>query len=160
MFTIRPATEGDLPRILKIYAHARSFMVQSGNATQWVNGYPQPELLTQDIAEKQLYVLCKDEYIHGVFVFFIGEDPTYLNMEGGSWRTDAPYGVIHRIASDGSGGIFPAALAFCRNRIGHIRIDTHRDNLPMQHVLDKAGFSRRGTIHLSDGSPRIAYDLI
>ena len=160
MLAIRLATENDLPIILKIYAHARRFMAQSGNPTQWADGYPQRELLTQDISENQLYVLCEGEPIRGVFVFFIGEDPTYSHMDGGSWRSTSPYGVIHRIASDGTGGIFPAALAFCRSQIGHIRIDTHRDNLPMQRVLGKAGFSRRGTIYLADSSPRIAYDLL
>ena len=160
MLAIRPATENDLSRILKIYAHARRFMAQSGNPTQWADGYPQPELLMQDIAENQLYVICEGEIIRGVFVFFIGDDPTYSHMDGGNWRSSAPYGVIHRIASDSTGGIFPIALDFCRSRIRHLRIDTHRDNRPMQHILDKAGFSRRGTIYLANGCPRIAYDRI
>lgn len=37
---IRHAAESDLPRILEIYDIARQFMRQSGNMTQWINGYP------------------------------------------------------------------------------------------------------------------------
>lgn len=155
---IRPAEQADMTEILKIYEYARAFMVANGNPTQWRDGYPRQELLETDIALNRLYVVEQDNRICGVFVFFIGDDPTYAYIEG-SWRSTEPYGVIHRIAGIG-GGIFPAALAFCRSKISHMRIDTHGNNKPMQHVVAKAGFSPRGTIYVEDGSPRIAYDLL
>lgn len=155
---IRPAQPADLEQILKIYEYARRFMAENGNPTQWHSGYPKRELLELDISLGRLYAVTRDGGICGAFVFFVGDDPTYSYIEG-SWRSDAPYGVIHRIAGIG-GGIFTAALAFCRGRISHLRIDTHHDNKPMQHVVEKAGFSRRGTIYVEDGSARIAYDLI
>jgi hypothetical protein len=31
----------------------------------------------------------------------IGKDPTYAVIENGNWLNDEPYGVIHRIASNG-----------------------------------------------------------
>ena len=155
---IRRAEPADMEAILRIYEQARAFMAANGNPTQWRNGYPSKELLEQDIALERLYVVEQADQICGVFVFFIGDDPTYSYIEG-SWRSTAAYGVIHRIAGSG-GGIFGAALDFCRGRIAHIRIDTHADNKPMQHVVEKAGFSRRGIIYVEDGSPRIAYDLL
>lgn len=157
---IQQASIQDMDSILGIYARARDFMAASGNPNQWKDGYPGRELLTGDIRKEELYVVKDGERICGVFFFHIGEDPTYGYMENGGWRSNDPYGTIHRIASDGSGGIFPACLNFCRNKIGHIRIDTHHDNKPMQHVVEKYGFSRRGIIYVQDGSPRIAYDLI
>ena len=60
----------------------------------------------------------------------------------------------------GGGGVFAAALEYCSGVIGHLRIDTHADNKPMQHVVEKAGFSKRGIIYVEDGTPRIAYDRI
>lgn len=153
---IRLAREADLNRILEIYEIARQFMRENGNPTQWNNGYPQPNLLEEDIRLNRLYVVEADNEIKGVFVFFIGADPTYTYIEG-NWRSDTPYGVIHRIAGVG-GGIFPAALEFCLSQISHMRIDTHENNKPMQHVVEKAGFSRRGIIYVEDGTPRIAYD--
>lgn len=159
-YLIRQAAAEDMDSILCIYARARDFMTASGNPTQWKDGYPGRELLTEDIRKGELYVVENKERICGVFFFHIGEDPTYGYMENGTWRSNDPYGTIHRIASDGSGGIFPVCLEFCRSKIHHIRIDTHHDNKPMQHVVEKHGFSRRGIIYVQDGSPRIAYDLI
>lgn len=155
---IRLAKEADLNRILEIYEIARQFMRSNGNPTQWNNGYPQPDLLEEDIQLNRLYVVEAEDEIKGVFVFFIGADPTYAYIEG-SWRSDTPYGVIHRIAGVG-GGIFPVALDFCLSQISQMRIDTHENNKPMQHVVEKAGFSRRGIIYVEDGTPRIAYDWI
>ena len=87
-------------------------------------------------------------------------DPTYAVIEDGSWMSDGIYGTIHRIASDGSGGIVRAAVEFGKTKCSHLRIDTHKDNLVMQHVVEKLGFSRRGIIYVSDGSPRIAYEMV
>ena len=159
-YLIRQASMEDLQRILEIYAHARAFMAKNGNPNQWGKSKPPKERLITDIEQGNLYVVTAEEKIRGVFAFFLGEDPTYRKIEDGAWLSDAPYGTIHRIASDGSGGIFPTALTWCRERIGHIRIDTHHDNVVMQHVVEKAGFQRCGIIYIADGSPRIAYELL
>lgn len=159
-YIIRPAVTADLSRILEIYEIAKKFMRASGNPTQWSNGYPFPDLLEEDIKAGNLYVVTGGDAIHGVFAFILGADPTYTVIEGGSWRSDSPYGTIHRIASDGSGGILAAALEFSRSRISHLRVDTHADNKPMQHLVEKYGFSRRGIIYIEDGTPRIAFDYL
>jgi len=156
---IRPAERTDLDEIERIYAYARRFMAQNGNPTQWKNGYPWRDLLEEDIDRQTLYVAVKGDSLCGVFVFAEGEDPTYARIEGGTWLSDAPYGTIHRIASI-TGGLFPEALAFCRSKCAHIRIDTHADNKPMQHLAEKYGFSRRGIIYVADGTPRIAYEQL
>ena len=156
---IRPAVRADLAEIEEIYAIARQFMWDNGNLTQWNDGYPCRELLEADIRQGKLYAVMDGEKLCGVFVFALGEDPTYGYMEGGTWRSDMPYGTIHRIASRSS-GVFAAALEFCRSRCDHIRIDTHEDNKPMQHLILKNGFSRRGIIYVDDGTPRIAFDLV
>lgn len=156
---IRPAIQSDLDEIEKIYAGARAFMAENGNPTQWTNGYPRRELLEEDIREGKLFTAWQEARIVGVFVFVIGEDPTYGYMEGGTWRSHTAYGTIHRIASSGS-GVFAACLDYCRGKCDHIRVDTHADNKPMQHLAEKHGFSRRGIIYVADGTPRIAYDLL
>lgn len=158
---ITSATAKDLPDILNIYEHARTFMAQSGNPAQWADGYPQKELLLRDIERKQLY-LCRDaRIIYGVFAFIIGEDRTYSYIENGSWFSDAPYGTIHRIAGNGTKkDVFAEALSYCESKISHLRIDTHRDNRIMQYLIEKHGFRKCGTIYVADGSPRIAYEKI
>lgn len=159
-YTVRKAAWEDLPRIEAIYAAARQFMADTGNPNQWGKTNPPAEQLKLDIEKGDLYVTADDSGIHGVFYFYIGEDPTYGKMDGGWWRSDTPYGTIHRIAGDGSGGILSAAVNFGKQYIGHLRIDTHEDNRIMQRAIAKQGFQRCGIIHLANGSPRIAYDLL
>lgn len=158
-YKIRPAEQADLDAIEKIYEYARQFMVRNGNPTQWVNGYPRRDLLEEDIRGGKLFAAESENGISGVFLFVIGEDPTYAYIENGSWISDTPYGTIHRIASCGS-GLFEAALAFCRAKCSHLRVDTHENNKQMQHLAEKHGFSRRGIIYCDDGTPRIAYELL
>ena len=159
MYFIRTADHQDLPRILQIYANARDFMAQRGNPNQWGRTNPPRQQLEQDIREKNLFVVCRGNSSHGVFYFWIGEDPTYAYIEG-QWHSGQTYGTIHRIASDGSGGIVKAAVAFCAGKCGYLRIDTHKDNLPMQAAVKREGFEPCGVIYIGDGSPRIAYDRI
>lgn len=159
MYRIRKAQGSDLPVIQSIYAYARAFMARSGNPNQWGTTHPRPEQLVEDIRLGNLYVVENESSIHGVFAFIIGDDPTYAYIEDGAWHLEESYGTIHRVASDGNGGIFQAALEYCRERIPYLRIDTHHDNKPMQHVIEKHGFQRCGIIYVSDGSPRIAYDV-
>jgi len=159
-YTVRDAFPEDLPRIEEIYAFARDFMAKTGNPNQWGKTNPPHEWLVEDIRQKLLHVIEDESGIHGVFYFYIGEDPTYCEIEDGAWHYDAPYGTIHRIASDGSGGILRRAVEYGSEQINHIRIDTHHDNHVMQKAVAKLGFQRSGIIHLANGSPRIAYELL
>ena len=159
-YCVRTANREDLPAIEAIYARARQFMKDTGNPNQWGNVNPPVEQLVVDIGRKELFVVTNETGIHGVFYFAMGADPTYARIYDGSWGSDEPYGTIHRIASDGTGGIFSAALAFCKKKTSHLRIDTHQDNRVMQHVVEKHGFARRGIIYIADGSPRIAYEYM
>ena len=157
---VRPARRSDLRRIEEIYAYARAFMAENGNPNQWGTTHPPVGQLKQDIENRNLFVITDGEVIHGVFFFWIGDDPTYARIDGGTWRSSSPYGTIHRIAGDGSGGILKAAVEFGKKKINHLRIDTHEDNHIMQNAVTKLGFQRRGIIYLADGDPRIAYDWL
>lgn len=158
-YFVRKATSSDLPRIGEIYQAARQFMADHGNPNQWGTTNPPMSQLIQDIQQGDLYVIVDDQSIHGVFYFFIGTDPTYASIDG-EWHADTPYGTIHRIAGDGSGGILKTAVEFGRSKIDHLRIDTHKDNKIMQKAVTKYGFRRCGIIRIADGSPRIAYDRL
>ena len=156
---IEKATLSQLPQILKIYEKARKFMSESGNPTQWGTYYPTEEMIRQDILTGKSYVNLKDGNLCAVFYFAVENDPTYGYIDG-AWLNDAPYGVIHRIAGDGSGGILKTAVAFAQEKSEYLRIDTHEENTLMQRALAKLGFRRCGIIHLANGDPRIAYDRI
>ena len=159
---IRKATPADLPAVEAVYALARTFMAKNGNPTQWGTTYPATELLEEDIRLGRLFVDTAEDRVCGVFMFTVGEDdPTYAYIEDGAWLDNSPYGVIHRIAADGTvPGVLGRALSFCRECCSHLRIDTHADNHIMQSRLAKQGFARCGTIYVEDGSPRIAYEWL
>ena len=156
--TIRDTTLADYKRIQEIYAYAREQMRQAKNPGQWGNDRPSGETLLKDIRRRQSHVMEEQGQICGVFTFIIGEDPTYRIIEQGQWLNNAPYGTIHRIAGNGAAkGIFRECLSYCMSWIPNIRIDTHRDNAVMRHLLEKHGFQKCGVIYVEDGSPRIAY---
>lgn len=159
---IRKAVPADMARLLEIYDFARDFMVRTGNPNQWKNGGPNREQLEKDISLQQLYVM-EDEagMVHAFFMFSMAGDPCYDVIEEGAWKSEQPYGVIHRVAGDGQiRGVLAGAVAFALQRTPHLRIDTHRDNKVMQGAIAKNGFTYCGIIHLEDGSPRLAYERV
>lgn len=158
---IRLALEADLPRLREIFDTARSFMRANGNDGQWTDGYPQPEILLEDIRAGQLYVIEEAKRVCACFTLAAGPDPTYSVIFDGAWGSDAPYGVIHKVASDGtSHGVVAQVVAFAQKRFAYLRIDTHEKNIPMQHAVRKLGFTYRGGIYTHDGTPRIAFDRV
>ena len=99
---IRHAEIQDLTAIEAVYAHARKFIEETGNPNQWGKNHPPRATLENAIAARKLYVLEEDGQIHGSFYFAIEEEPNYRKINDGSWLSDAPYGVIHMVASDGT----------------------------------------------------------
>ncbi len=160
---IKKAESKDIDTIEKIYSEARAFMRRSGNLLQWQGGYPNREIILSDISSGSLYKVCEDGKDSPIAVFFfnIGIDETYLKIYGGEWlHPEREYGVIHRIAISEQAhgrGVGRFCFDYCYNLISNLRIDTHRDNLPMRRSLVKAGFSERGIIYLLSGDERIAY---
>ena len=125
--------------------------------------------MLRDITIGQYY--SADSFIHrldprtkiiGTFFFICGKniEPTYRRITDGAWLDDSPYGVVHRIASDGSvKGIGTFCIHWAYEQCGHLRIDTHGDNAVMQNLLKKLGFVHCGTIFVEeDHDPRLAYE--
>ena len=157
---VRKADFNDLQDILTIYDSARQFMSAAGNPTQWGKKNPPPERTEQDVNENNLYVVEDDGNILAVFYYTFADDPTYAVIYDGEWLNDLPYGVIHRIAvSDNARGKGIAGICFdfAFSRCHNLKIDTHKNNIPMQRALAKHGFKECGTIHLANGDERIAF---
>ncbi len=160
---IRHSAPHDFEAIKAIYARARSFMAEQGNPDQWGTSWPSESVIASDIDGANAehgYVCVHDNRVVGVFFYKVGDDPTYAHIYDGAWRDPSPYGVVHRIASDGS---VKGVGAFCINwafeQCGHVRIDTHGDNIPMQNLLRKLGFEHCGTIYVEeDDNPRMAFE--
>ena len=160
--TIRPTTYADIEVLLDIFTYARAQMIADGNPTQWGDGYPSREQLEHDIQRGMSYIVEHKGQPCATFVFIIGEDPTYHYIEDGQWLDNTlPYGTIHRMASNGQQrGIFLFVLHWCSAKCKNIRIDTHKDNQRMIHLIEQANFTRCGIIYTRDNSPRIAYQRV
>ena len=153
----------DLPAVMEIYAKARQFMAEHGNPRQWgATNWPPERLIQADIHSRKSYVCEKDGKPVAVFYFNTGEDiePTYAVIDDGSWQDESAYGVIHRIASDGTvRGAGTFCIQWAYEQCGHLRIDTHGDNTVMQNLLKKLGFVYCGIVHVpEDNDPRLAYE--
>lgn len=155
---IRKSTEKDLNTIMEIYRYAQQFMAQNGNPDQWGDVYPPEELVRQDIADGNSYVCVEQDEIEAVFMYAQMEDPTYRVIEDGAWPNDRPYGVLHRVASRGRvRGAASFCMQWCFMQCKNLRCDTYTDNKIMQHVLEKNGFVRCGTIYVEEDFPMLAY---
>lgn len=154
--------ESDIPAILPVLDAARRIMRESGNPSQWADGYPSAEAIRKDIERDGGFVIEDDGKIVAYFAFLPSPEPTYDVIEGGSWLDDTqPYHVIHRIASyPDAHGVFSDIIAWSRKQEHNLRIDTHRDNRIMQHCIRKAGFQYCGIIYLANGDERLAYQML
>ena len=160
---IRPATIDDIPRIMSLFDEARDIMRSDGNMSQWAGGYPQREVAERDIANGHAFIV-EDSNSESVayFAFIPGIEPTYHKIYQGQWLDDSrPYATIHRLASTPqSHGVARECFSWCWQHCQNLRIDTHRDNRIMQHVIEGFGFTYCGIIFLTDGSERLAYQKI
>lgn len=149
---------GELNLLMEMYADARRFMAEHGNPDQWGTNYPPREMVEEDIRAGNVYVCEKDGRVTGAFYYKEGKDATYGVIEDGAWLSERPYGVVHRIISDGTvKGTASFCLAWALEQCKNLKIDTHRENRVMQKLLEKNGFTYCGIIYAEDGSRRMAY---
>ena len=92
-------------------------------------------------------------------MYFVGEEPDYRVMVEGAWPDERPYSVVHRIATKrGTHGVAKFCLSWAYEQHAPLRMDTHKNNLPMQNLLRKCGFRPCGVIRIhEDGSLRDAF---
>ena len=153
---IRLANTSDTNRIFEIYEYARAYMKAHGNPNQWGDNRPEKSLTKDDIKKQRCYVMEDEGHIFACFVFTIGFEKEYE----AKFPSNDKYGVIHRVASDGSKrGIVEQIVDFAKGKVNLLRIDTHEDNKIMQKVIERQNFKRLGIIYLEDKSARILYEL-
>ena len=155
---IRKTCPEEIHFIMKMYEKARMFMASHGNPHQWGNHYPGIHVIMKDIEDGCSYVCEEHGRIIATFYYHFGPDDTYARIYRGQWLNERPYGAVHRITSDGT---VKGAASFCLDwafsQCGNLKIDTHQDNVVMQHLLDRNGFSYCGIIYTDDCTERMAY---
>ncbi len=164
---LRKARPGDAPAIAALYDEARAALKAAG-IDQWQDGYPNLEDAQADIAAGTAFVLEEAGRVAAAACLGFGIEPTYNVIEKGRWLGEGEYGYLHRVAVSGwakgqgaAGLFFDELKRQARARgVAVIRGDTHRDNRPMQRVMEKNGLCYRGVIHVEDGTERLAYEML
>lgn len=163
----RKAVESDVNSVMNIIKQAQAYF-REHEINQWQDNYPNVEVARNDIANKNGYILLKDNnVIATVAVSFDGEK-NYESIYDGEWISKYEYAVIHRIAVDSNykglglaSVIIRSIEEICYNKgIHSIKIDTHEKNASMQKLLEKNKFKYCGIIYLDDKSKRIAFEKI
>lgn len=163
----RIAVETDINNVMNIIKQAQAYFKEQ-RIDQWQNNYPNAETISNDIANGHSYVLLKDNKIVATAAVSFDGEKTYNSIYEGEWISDNEYAVIHRIAVDNthkglglSSKIIKHAEELCLNKGVHsIKVDTHKENISMQKLLEKNNFKYCGMIYLEDGSKRVAFEKI
>ena len=66
-------------------------------SNQWQDGYPNMQVVKNDIHKKYGYVLTLNNEIVGYCALLINDEPDYINIEG-QWLTSNNFVVFHRLA--------------------------------------------------------------
>lgn len=165
LMQLRSATISDINDITNILKQAQDYFKEAG-IKQWQDGYPNAETINNDIADKNSYVLIKDDIIVATAAISFDGEKAYNDIYEGEWVSHNDYAVMHRIAVDstykGSGFaslMIKYAEQLCQNKgVNSIRIDTHEKNISMHNLLFKNNFQNCGVIYLADKSRRMAFE--
>ena len=162
---LRLSNEKDLIEIMNIIDEGKKFL-KNNKVDQWQNGYPNKEVILNDINKNESYVIENNGEVVGTTALSFAGEKNYDKIYEGKWISNGPYAVIHRIAVSKVKGlknigteILKKSEELCiSNGINNIKIDTHEDNIPMQKLLLKNNYKYCGVIYLEDGSKRIAFE--
>ncbi len=154
----------DIERICQIIESAKESL-RSRAIDQWQRGYPNREVVEGDICRGVGRVVTNNKgTVVGYGALILTGEPAYDLLTDGEWLTEGQYGVIHRLcthsdeARKGVAGYFMAAAEeeLIRQGVRSMRIDTHPENLYMQGLIVKRGYTYCGNVIIE--SLRLAYE--
>lgn len=161
----RKSTKADVYKIMEIIQDAQKYL-RENDINQWQNNYPNTNIINLDILRNESYVILKNDVIVGTFALSFKDDKSYASIYEGQWINHGKHSTIHRVAvhKDYKGNglaseiIKIATKMSLNNLVDSIRVDTHRNNISMQRLLEKNDFKYCGIIYLEDNSERIAFE--
>lgn len=164
-YQFRPAKISEAFEIWQILKDAVQRRKEDGS-NQWQDGYPNMDVVKNDIERKIGFVLTQNDNIIGYTAIIINDEPDYINIEG-KWLTNQEFMVYHRVAISKkflAKGMAKKMMklieeyALSKN-IYSLKADTNHDNIPMLKIFEKMGYSFCGTVHIRQ-SPRKAYEKV
>ena len=139
---------------------------KADGSNQWQDGYPNPQVLENDINLGYGFVLKKDNEIIGYVAILINNEPQYDDING-KWLSTGDFVVFHRIAISSArlGKGYAKELFTHIHNYAHflgvksVKADTNFDNDAMLTLFQKMGYTYCGEVQIN-GSPRRAYEII
>ena len=139
---------------------------KADGSDQWQDGYPNIEVIKNDIDKGAGYVLTEGETVIGYASLFINDEPEYEHIVG-KWLTDGDFIVFHRVAIAENylgKGLAKTILSYIEkfalsNKVFSIKADTNFDNGAMMNLFEKAGYVYCGEVYFR-GSARRAYEKV
>ena len=162
-YHFRKATESDTSTIWGILQYAIQLRKKDGSS-QWQDGYPNPNIVQNDIEKGAGFVMTDGKAIVGYCSVLINDEPQYATIEG-SWLSNSDFVVFHRVAISESyvgKGLSKKMLQYIEefaltNNIYSIKADTNYDNIAMLKIFEKAGYVYCGEVYFR-GTPRKAFE--
>ena len=156
MIVIATAKTSDLKSILEIIDDAR-LLIKNHGFKQWSleSNYPSYADFLKDINNNALYVAKDNDKIIGVMALYFGPDENYAKIDGKWLSNNELYSTIHRLAikkeyyhQGVAKALINYAISLSKEKCSYIRIDTHKDNIMMNSLALKMGFSYCGIIDI------------
>ena len=163
MMEIRLAFPNEVDAVMKVIEDAKKTLAQSGS-DQWQNGYPNADIIIDDIISGQAYVALEEGDVIAYAAVTRSPESTYDAIYEGKWQGgESEYLVFHRIAVAAANQGQKVAQTFLEGLIEgfdylDFRSDTHAKNIAMQHIFEKLGFKQVGKVPV-DGE-RLAYQKL
>jgi len=150
---------------MELLNQARTYLHSYGNY-QWDETYPTLPIIEKDLANRVGYLIYDDETPIGYFCGDFDGDASYDELQG-TWLSDQPYIVVHRLGLGDTGRGKGMAANICQciedmareQGVHSFRIDTDRRNLKMQHLMHKCGFTFCGYVTFA-GDNKLAYEKL
>jgi GNAT superfamily N-acetyltransferase len=164
-YYFRKANSSEISQIWDILQKAIIRRKEDGS-DQWQDGYPNPEVIQQDIEKGAGFVLTEEETIIGYSAVLVNDEPAYAEIEG-KWLSNGDFVVLHRVAISDQHvgkGLAKRILAFIEefalsNNIYSVKADTNYDNPAMMKTFENSGYTYCGEVYFR-GSPRKAYEKV
>jgi len=164
-YIFRKADISEQNTIWEILQQAIIRRKKDGSA-QWQDGYPNPDVVQNDIEKGQGFALLEGETVIGYSAVIINDEPAYAGIEG-KWLSNDNFVVIHRVAISEKylgKGLAKMIIGFVeefalQNNIYSVKADTNFDNVPMMKVFENLGYTLCGEVFFR-GSPRKAYEKV
>lgn len=162
-YNFRQANLGELEQIWVILKEGIARRKNEGS-NQWQDGYPNPEVIKNDIEKGAGFILEEGNTIVGYCAIMINDEPEYSKIEG-NWITNDDFVVFHRVAISNnhlgkklSIKILQHIEEFALNNdIYSIKADTNFDNIAMLKIFERMDYVYCGEVYFR-GSPRKAFE--